>query len=370
MSRKTNIISYIITMAATLISLFFVVYVCNNVYGGQMITAILRFAVGAIAAGLIHAFAHETGHLVSGKKNGFVFSSMTVWFFRWRRVNKKIRFDFVMMGEEAGYTEMIPSNSDNLERRLKRMTAGGERASLIFMLLGVPPLFMSFLSVWIYSVWAMLLPVGAYYFFGSLMPSSSNGVRNDGGIIYGLKKNDDVSKVIVGMLSVQAQMYLGKTPSEVDESLYFDLPQLPEDSPYFAMLLNLRYNYYLDKGDYENAKTVSDRLLSLDEYLPKEYILIAKTDALYNACTFDYDEDVADDLTYELEKYLNNVNSSTNVRAKLAYFLYVKRETENLDLFFKKGYKEANRCLIKGLGDFEKKLFERMNDDYLKIANS
>ena len=42
--------------------------------------------------------------------------------------------------------------------------------------------------------------------------------------------------------------------SEIDESYYFDLPQLCEEHPYFIQLLTLRYSYYLDKGDYENAK--------------------------------------------------------------------------------------------------------------------
>ena len=141
----------------------------------------------------------------------------------------------------------------------------------------------------------------------------------------------------------------------------FDLPQLPEDSLNFAMLLNARYAYYLDKQDYENAKKITDRLLSLEEYLPKNYVNIVKTDALYNACTFDFNEEKADDLMYELEIYLNNVNTVTNVRVKLAYMLNVKQENGNLDMFFKKGYKEADRCQIKGFGAYERKLFDGLN---------
>ena len=124
MSRKANIISYIITMAATLGTLFAAVYVCDVRYGGTMFSAVLKFIVGAIIAGLIHTFAHELGHLVAGKNNDFKFSSMTVWFFKWSRVRKKIRFDFVMMGEEAGYTEMIPTCSENMAKRLKKNDHG------------------------------------------------------------------------------------------------------------------------------------------------------------------------------------------------------------------------------------------------------
>lgn len=366
MSRKVNILSYILTMAVTLATLFIAVYVYDARYGGTMIDAVMKFIVGAIIAGLIHTFAHEFGHLFAGKKAGFEFSSMTVWFFKWSRVRSKIRFDLVLIGEEAGYTEMIPKKPDNINKKLRKMTLGGIMASLIFMIIGVPPFFMSFLPVWTFSVWAMFLPIGAYFFFGSLLPASSYGVRNDGAVLFGLKRNDDESKVTVALLKFQAELYCGKSPSEVEEGLLFDLPQLPEDNLTFAMLLNARYSYYLDKADYENVKKVTDRLLSLEEYLPKGYINVVKTDALYNVCTFDFDEEKADDLTYELEKYLNNVNNATTVRAKLAYLLNVKQEKENLDMFFKKGYKEADRCQITGLGKYERKLFDGLKESACK----
>ena len=307
---------------------------------------------------------HELGHLLAGKKNDFVFSEMNVWFLRWKRVKSKIRLNLVMVGEEAGYTDMVPKHGDNLAVRLKKMTLGGIIASGIIAIVGVVPLFITSLPVWLFCIWAMFLPIGVYFFFTALMPSSSGGVRNDGAVLYGLKKMDDVAKVTLNLLKIQSELYNGKTPSEVDDSLYFDLPQLPEDDVNFAMLLNARYVYYLDKKDYENASKTTNRLLSIIDYMPKAYRVVVKTDALYNACTFDYDEDAADDLTYELEKYLNNVNTATNVRAKLAYLLYVRKEKEVVEVFYKKGMKETKKYLIKGLGEFERKLFEEMKKDF------
>ena len=363
MSRRTNIISYIISMAITLGALFGVVYVCNNRYSEELINAVLKLLVGAIAAGLINTFAHELGHLIAGKSKGFKFSSMTVWFFNWRRVKKKIKFSLVMIGEEAGYTDMIPTSTENVDKGLKKMTLGGIIASGIFMVIGIVPFFISALPVWVFCIWSMFLPIGAYFFFTALLPSSSGGVRNDGAVLYGLKKMDDTAKVTVNLLKIQAELYNGKTPSEIDENLYFDLPQLPEDDVNFSMLLNARYLFYLDKNDFENAKKTTDRLNSILEYMPKDYRVVVKTDALYNACTFDFNEDTADDLMYELEKYLNNVNTATTVRAKLAYIIYVKKETDDLDMFFKKGFREADRCQLKGIGALERKLFENMKKD-------
>ena len=61
-----------------------------------------------------------------------------------------------------------------------------------------------------------------------------------------------------------------------------------------------------------------------------------------------------------LEKYLNNVNTATNVRAKLAYILNVQGEKELVDMFYDKGVREANKCQIKGLGLYEKKLLDNL----------
>ena len=92
-----------------------------------------------------------------------------------------------------------------------------------------------------------------------------------------------------------------------------------------------------------------------------------KADALYNACTFDFDESKADDLTYEIEKYLNSNNNLTNVRIKLAYILFVKGEREFFDDFYKKGIKEASRCQIKGLANYETKLLNEIKEKYLTM---
>ena len=165
------------------------------------------------------------------------------------------------------------------------------------------------------------------------------------------------------MLKIQSELYNGKTPAEIDERLYFDLPQLAEDDLNFAMLLSARYDYYLDKKDYENAKKVSERLLSIIDYLPDGYENVVKANALYNACTFAFDEFKADDYTAEIEKYLNTVDDITNLRIKTAYILYVRKEKEIAEEFIEKGLSDANGTILKGVGRFEEKLFNEMKND-------
>ena len=367
MTKRTNIINYIITMLITFLFFFFTLLKCSEQYGGQVVDWVLRFIVGAIIAGFLCALVHEIGHLVAGKKNGFVFSSMAVWFFRLRKDGNKIKFGFTMLGEQAGYTEMIPTSEQDLDKKLKKMTSGGLVASFVIMLLGIPPLFLTnYLSVWVYAIWSMLLTMGAYYFFGTVLPASDEHTLNDGAVIYNVKKKTDVSKVMLNLLKIQANLYQGKTPCEIDESIYFDLPQLREDDVNFALLLNARYQYYLDKKDYENAQKCSERILTLEEYLPKQYITIFKIDALYNACTFNKDEDRADDIMYEVDKYINAVNDSQTLRAKLVYLLNIRQEREGADMFFNKAYKEADKCQLKGLGLMERKLLDGIKEEFDK----
>ncbi len=367
MKRTANIINNVLSMLITFGALVAVVLVCNKYYYGEPFKILGLILLGAILSGFLIAVSHELGHFLAGKRNGFKLYAITIWFFKWTKLGKRTIFSFTLPLEEAGYTEMLPTCSDNMEKRYRKLTEGGIYGPLIFTLIGISSLVLVSFDVsvplFVFCLWSMFFPLGAYYLFGNLLPMSSNGVPNDGAVIFSLKKQDDVSKVNVAILKYQAEMFNGKTPSEVDEKLLFDLPQLPEDSLSFAMLLDARYNFYLDKEDYENAKKVSDRLMSIIDYMPKNIRYVAQTNALYNACTFDFDEQKADDLMYELEKFLNNVNTTLTVRAKLVYLLNVEKNNENFETFYKKGLREARRCPISGLGDFETKLFEKIKND-------
>ncbi|MBQ9485961.1 MAG: hypothetical protein IJU83_03890, partial [Clostridia bacterium] len=306
MSRKINFINNVLVMAFTIGGLIAIVLTANSFYTASLGVIFLYFAAGALIAGFLCTLFHELGHLIAGKSNGFAFLSMTVWFFKWSRERNKTVFDFVMMGDEAGYTEMVAKSIGNLDVRLKKMTLGGLIATVVPMVIGVIPFFLvGKIPFFVFVIWSMFLPVGAYVFFGNALPMSSGGAGNDGRVLYGLKKMDDDTKVILSMLCVQSELFNGKTPAEIDEKYFFDVPQLAEDDLNFIMLLSARYDYYLDKKDYENAKRITDRLLSLLDYVPKHYANVIKTNALYNSCTFDRNEEVADDLTFELEKYLN-----------------------------------------------------------------
>ena len=89
-------------------------------------------------------------------------------------------------------------------------------------------------------------------------------------IIRGIKKGEPAEKNMLAAMEIQGQLYEGKSFAEIDEKLYFDLPVLCEDEPMFAVMLDLRYRYYLEKGDLQKAGETLNRLAYIQCYLSDE----------------------------------------------------------------------------------------------------
>ncbi len=366
MSKKWNIINNIIVIALTLGLVIAVIFIGRNVFN-DIGMLILYFIVGAILSALVNTFIHELGHLIFGKMNGFRLSSIAVWFFKVSRENNKLKFSFILPREEAGYTEMIPNNVQDMKKGYKNMTFGGVFFSLLMMLLSIIPLFfISKLSTFVYGILAINVSISGYYFFGNVLPMINEGVRNDGLTLLSLKRNEDSTTVLVGLLKIQQELNAGKSPAEIDRGLYFDLPQLPEDDMVFGLLLESRFCYYLDAGDIENAVKTIVRLQSVVDYMPGAVQFVIGLHALYSACTINYNEAVADDKMFEYEKYLNKINNAQNIRTKLSYLLYVEKETnlEVLNMFYDKGVRECKKCALSGVGKMELKLLEKIKADF------
>lgn len=364
MKRKFNIIGGVLTLAAVVLGIFLLSSAMKRGTDRSVGENLVVLLAGAIVSGFICALLHETGHAIGAKKNGFKLVGFKVWFFRWSYVNGKYAFSFTLSINEAGATETVPENTQNLDKRLIKMTFGGLIASFVSMLIGIPALFFfGKIPFFVFCMWATFLPIGAYYFFGNAFPMSSEGVFNDGGVIYAVKKATPEGAVLLAILNIHAELFSGKTPAEIDEKLYCGVPQIAEDSPYFIDLMTLRYDRFLDEKDFENAKKTVERLLTLEDYMSKPVKNLVYSFALYGACTFNFDEDKADDYTEEIEKYLNTGEDLTKLRVKTAYILYVRREKELAAEFIEKGLSDASKAPLSGFGRFEEKLFNEMKKD-------
>ncbi|MDY6367917.1 MAG: hypothetical protein SPL13_05345, partial [Clostridia bacterium] len=211
MKRRTSIINTAISLLLTVACVFVSAYLCNVYYKvNGFIVPILFYLLGAVVFGFVNAVMHEVGHVIAYKKNKFYLLTVCIWFFKWTRINKKMRFDFTLIGEEAGYTEGVPMGVDNMEKRYKGTAWGGIIASLIALLLGVGLMFtVGKVDVKVYCVLSMMLPVSAYYLFGNALPMINGGAKNDGAVIICINKKDDSSKVTIALLKAQARLFEG-----------------------------------------------------------------------------------------------------------------------------------------------------------------
>ena len=107
-----------------------------------------------------------------------------------------------------------------------------------------------------------------YSFLLNIAPAEYPGGKTDTAVYIGLKKGYDAEKNMLSAMEIQGQLSQGKSFAEIDEGLYFNLPQLCEDEPMFAIMLDLRYRYYLDKQDMDNAAACLNRLVGILDYLP------------------------------------------------------------------------------------------------------
>ena len=359
MTRKIKIINFIVSILVVVGSVFLISKLSERYTSVKAFKLISFYVLGLIFSSFFCALIHEFGHLVGARISKFKIVSFTVWFFRWERLRTGTRFSFCFP-DDTGSTEFFPKSVDNLERKFRMTTRLGLYFSVIPILFCLPIFFVKALPIFVFAILSCFLPVGLYSLVSNAIPLVENGVRNDGAVLSGIRHNDDTTKVMFSLLKIQSLLYNGKTFKEIDEDLYFGVPQLPEDDLNFTLILTCRYRYYLDKGDYENAKKVLDRLVTLKKYMPKAYFGQISAENIFYNTFISLNEDVADDLMYENEKYLNKINDSVTIRAKLAYILFVKGEKDSFDIFYNKGVKEAKLQRLKGLKAFELSLLEKI----------
>ncbi len=357
MTRKIKIINFVVSLLVALVSVYVVSVVSAERFTGNTGKLILFYVLGVIISSFICALIHELGHLLGAKISRFKVVSFSVWFFAFVKVKNKFMFR-LCFPDDTGSTEFYPTTDKNLEKNFARTTRSGLIFSAIPVLFSIPIFFVDALPLFVFSVLSCFLPVGLYILISNLIPLVENGVRNDGAVLSGIKNNDDTTKVMFSILKIQAELSNGKSYKDIDEKLFFDLPQLPEDDLFYALILFERYRYYLAKQDFLNAKNVLSRLVKLKRYLPKYIYNEVCAENIFFNTVIELNEDLADDLMYENEKYLNNVNNCASLRAKLGYISFVKREKDLFDTFYKKGVKEAKSQYLTGSKTFELELFE------------
>lgn len=205
--------------------------------------AIIMWSAMVIAIPL-ESLLHELGHMLFGAICGI-----------------EAKPHFSLFGSSS--CEIIPKKENNLKTRVIITALGG-----ILINLFISVSFMLFMGFNLLPVWcSVLIPANMYLAILNIMPAHLDSGKTDGLVVNDLLHDNAEAKVMLAVLTVQAQILNGKRIEEVDEKLLFSLPVVREDDPAFISLTELRYEYFKAKEDIENAEKYKTRLDELKEYL-------------------------------------------------------------------------------------------------------
>lgn len=171
---------------------------------------------------------------------------------------------FSLLGSSC--CKIIPKTDKNLKGRIVFTALGGLTVNALFIALGIVAIFVPAVPLWL----CVPAPASTYLFLVNFAATEYGEGKTDALVCQELLGETDSAKVMLAVLTVQAQVLGGKPIEEVDESLLFKVPQIQEDDINFIALTELRYEYYKAKNQPETAKKYKSRLEDLKQYLPDE----------------------------------------------------------------------------------------------------
>ena len=229
------------------------------------IECIIGLAMGFVLAPIIH----ELGHISFARANKMQIEYAKFFCFSLQRKKGKLRLGFASPFA-ADETQTIPQCGGDMQRRAIAYTLGGLIFSALFLLLIVGGATLTTcLGVPSFLLWG-LVPYTAYLFLLNLAPLEYASGKTDTAVYLGLKKEYDAEKNMLAAMEIQGRLYAGESFAQIERELYYDVPQLADDQPLFAVMLDLRYRYHLELNETEKAGDCLNRLYALREYLPEQ----------------------------------------------------------------------------------------------------
>jgi len=236
--------------------------------------------IGMAASFVIAPVLHELGHVFFALSAQMECVLVKCFCFKIVRVQGKKRFRFASPFA-ADETQVIPKTGGNMQKRAAKYAIGGLLVSGVFVaLLVLAAICCTCFWRTQFVLWGVI-PYAAYLFLLNVAPLEYASGKTDVLVYIGIKKNAPVEKNMLAAMEIQGNLYAGKSFEELDENLYYALPQLVEDEPMYAVMLDLRYRYHLEKGELERAGDCLNRLAQSQEYLPYEQVMQVAVELTY-----------------------------------------------------------------------------------------
>ena len=313
-------------------------------------------AVGLVVSLVLAPILHELGHVWAAKANQMETVRLKCFCLLYQKEQGKGRVALVSPFA-PDETQVMPKTRGNMQKRAMRYTLGGLWLEGGFCLLFLAAaLLLTAFQVQAFAFWGAL-PYCAYLFILNALPLEYPSGKTDALVYIGLKRGAPAEQNMLSAMEIHGGLYEGNTFAQMDGDLYFSAPQLCEDEPLFAVMLDLRYRYFLDKDELERAADCLNRLAQAQAYLADEEVEKLAAELVYMH-SLNGDKVRADECGKLCEEYLRSECVSTK-RALAAYCKAFGGEDRVLPLKEQAyGLLEKENC--KGLAAWEKKLLEKI----------
>ena len=249
-------------LAAGFVLVFFFAWKAGSREMGECI-------VGVVLGFSISPIVHEAGHILCAKAAKMRIVYTKFFCFRVFIKDGKTRFGFASPFA-ADQTQVIPKVGGNMRKRALQYTRGGLALSIALLFLALSAsLACVYFGNTSYILWGFV-PYAAYLFALNALPLEYASGKTDMLVYKGIKRGFDAEKTMLAAMEIQGRLYAGESYAEIEESWYYDLPQLCESEPLYAVILDLRYRYHLEKEEMEKAADCLNRLAISQAYLSDE----------------------------------------------------------------------------------------------------
>ena len=318
------------------------------------IDAIIGFIFSIILAPAIH----EVGHIAFGSLVDMECVYVKFFCFQAKRVNGEMEPSFVIPFDVSDQTQMIPTKGGDMKRRASLYTLGGLIFSLaILTVIVFVGIVLSVIGYPNYLLWG-LVPYILYLLVYNIAPVEYESGKTDALVFSGIENGEASEQNMLAAMEIQGQLYEGKSFAEIDETLFLANPQLCEDEPLFAVMLDLKYRYYMEKGDMRMAADCLNRLAQAQEYIPNEELQKIAAEFVYMH-SIKGNKELALESAKSCKRYLRKDTSATRNRI-MAAFALVKGEDEQAKEYKETALQELKNERIKGVAKFEEILIERI----------
>ena len=319
------------------------------------LSALVWTICGFLAACILAPTLHECGHILFARSQGMKIKITKFSFFRFLEREGKLRFSLASPFR-TDQTQAIPLRSGNMKKRAELYTIGG----LVF----------GGIYAFILLLFALLLqgkniacffwggfPYAAYLFLLNAVPFAYSGGKTDMLIFCGIKRELPAEKAMLCAMEIYGKLYEGKSFSEIERGLYYDFPQLAEDEPMYAVMLDLCYRYHIEKGETERAADSLNRLASASSYLSEEEFSQTAAELVYMHSLVG-DKARAEESGKLAERYLREETPSAS-RILAAYAAFCG-DGERAKILKERAERLLSEEPCEGLRRFEKILLERI----------